>query len=157
VKADVLVMVDNDMGPAPGFLPFAVRHLAERRGPIAVGSPYCGAAPDHDVQVMGLRDYVRVPRQAAARREGVEIVGAIGTGLFAVNVAAFDLLQSPYFAYEYTTAAMTALAGTEDFVFCRNLTTAGGRVYCAWDHWSTHYKIEAVGKPEIETETEATR
>lgn len=162
-KADVLVMVDDDMVPAEGFFDSAIDHLRDHPGAVVIGSPYCGArAGGCAVQVMqrpvsalvakpGEQSELfmeRVEREDAAKRKGIELVHAVGTGLLACNMAAFDALAEPYFDYEYTTPSRSNVALTEDFYFTRDLSTAGGRVYVDWDHWSSHAKVEIVGKPE---------
>lgn len=145
--ADVLVQVDDDMLPSLSFFAHAVEFLSHHPGAVCIGSPYCGAAPAHNVQVMR-RDFSRFGRDEAAAKTGDELVGAIGTGLLACRLECFERVEPPWFEYEYADRYHATLIRTEDIHFTRRLTEAGGRVYCAWDHWSSHAKVEIVGKPE---------
>jgi hypothetical protein len=152
IGAGILLMVDADMLPSLTFFQHAINFLLAHRGAVVIGSPYCGAPPGRLVQVLG-QGAARVSRSEAARATGTQLVYCVGTGLFAANMAAFDLLPPPQFDYEYEGPERT-LATTEDFAFCRRFSDAGGRVYCAWGHWSSHAKVEIVGKPELEPEPE---
>lgn len=151
---EILVMVDNDMLPSSTFFRRAVEFFRDHKGSVVYASPYCGAPPAEDVQVFGLGDFARVSREDAAERKGVELVGAVGTGLVAIRMEAFDTVGEPFFAYEYDGPGEYRLASTEDFTFCRRLTELGGRVYCDWDSWSGHAKTCIVGRPEPAIVTE---
>lgn len=144
---DVLFMVDADMVPAGGFFMHALRFLKDATGAVIIGSPYCGVPPACDVQVMKPGTFERYTRDEAKALTGNTAVGAIGTGLLAFNVAAFDKLSPPYFDYEYPDERRETVSRTEDVSFTRRLTEAGGRVFAAWDEWSGHAKEAIVGKP----------
>lgn len=146
-RADVLVMVDNDMDPSPTFFAHAIEFLASRKGSVCIGSPYCGAAPERLVQATRINDLVRFYREDAAEMNGDKLVSCIGTGLIACRMQCFDTLEAPWFDYEYTDALRHTVKTTEDFYFTRRLSEAGGRVYAAWDHWSGHAKTEVIQKP----------
>jgi hypothetical protein len=150
---DALVQIDTDMIPAPGFFQRAVDFLRKHPGSVAIGSPYCGSpAVGCGVHVMRTPDggstLVPVTRAEAARATGIELVGAVGTGLFAMNTAALRALSPPYFVTEFTDSRNEIVSCSEDFAFCRKLTRAGGRVYVDWNSWSGHDKRVVVGKPE---------
>lgn len=144
-EVDVLVMVDADMDPAPGFFRRAVEFLADHRGAVVIGSPYCGAPPECNVQAT--IGGARIGRTEAAAMQGIRLVGCIGTGLIACNLAAFDAMEGPCFDYSYATPGREQVSETEDFQFTRRLTAAGGRVYADFDSWSGHAKESIIGKP----------
>ena len=80
--------------------------------------------------------------------------GAIGTGLIAFNMACFDVVEKsnllPWFDYDYSDPPYnTDVSQTEDYHFLHNLINAGGRVFCDWESWSEHAKVELVGKPQL--------
>ena len=156
---DVLIMIDNDMVPpepttaiGDNFYNRAVRFLTDHPGPHVFASPYRGAAPKRSVQVIDVQGTRYTPERAAACRH-IDQVAGIGTGLFACNMAAFDAIEKaghlPWFEYAYVDPPCNAdMASTEDIVFCDKLNRAGGRIFCDWESWSGHAKIEIVGKPE---------
>lgn len=158
-KCDVLMMIDNDMTPdlhnngdPNNFYNRACRFLADNEGkPVAFGAPYRGAAPKREVQV---GDYGRrVTVEEAATKRHIDQVIGMGTGLFAANMAAFDAIEKagllPWFDYEYADPPYNSLIlATEDFHFFNKLNKAGGKVYCDWESWAGHAKVEIVGKPE---------
>ncbi len=147
---DILVQVDDDMLPAVGWYARMLRFLAEHPGPVAFGSPYCGSFPLRQVNVKSL-DGVRYSREQYAKHRNIEQIAAIGTGLFAANMEAFDAVEQagllPWFDYEYEDAHHTKVSCTEDFFFCHRLNKAGGKVFCDWESWSGHDKREVIGKP----------
>lgn len=146
----IVVMVDADMVPAQGFFRKAVKFLQDHRGAVMIGSPYCTGSPNRLPEVTRDRDgtAVRVTRDEASSLSGIELVNGIGFGLVAINRAAFETIEPPYFDYEFKDQAREHLAWGEDMYFCRKLTKVGGRVYCDWDSWSQHAKTELVSKPE---------
>lgn len=148
---DLVFMLDNDHSPNIHFFNHAVNWFAAHPGPAVVASPYCGGEPEYGVQVLGKDDnnvIRRVSRDEAAAREGTGEVVAVGTGVFAANMRAFDLVAEPWFEYGYDSPRHLEAIQTEDFYFTANLTAAGGKVWCAWDHWSLHHKPQGIGKPE---------
>lgn len=157
---DILIMVDDDMVPAPRFFEQAVQFWnggKTGRGGLnmrpfnkdrcVLGSPYCGSPPGRLVQVLD-SDLQRMTRQFAMNRSGIGQVRCVGTGLIAIDLRCLSLIEPPYFDYDYTDAVRTNVKWTEDFYFCNRIHEAGGKVWCAWDQWSGHAKTEVVGKPE---------
>ncbi len=147
---DKILMVDHDMVPSMTFFEHAMRVLTDNPGATAIGSPYCGKPPECEVQVVeqDVNGIVRrVSRDEAAVKTGTLPTMLVGTGLFMANVAAFNAVVPPYFDYTYETPAMEKASQTEDFYFCAKLLAAGGKVFCAWDHWSLHDKSCLIGKP----------
>lgn len=147
---DKVLMIDHDMVPSTTFFDHALKFLNEYHGPTVIGSPYCGAAPDCEVQVCEQDQngiVRRVTHDEAAERHGTRPTMMVGTGMMMANMAAFEILKRPYFDYSYETPDMEVASQTEDFYFCANLLAAGGRVFCSWDHWSGHDKPWVVGKP----------
>ena len=148
----ILFMVDHDMVPSPSFFRRAVGFLSEHNGPILLGSPYRTGAPNRWVEVCIEEDGLasRVSCKEAAQLRGIKEVAGVGTGLVAINRAAFELVEPPYFDFEFTDASKEVIAWGEDHHFCRKLIAAGGKVMCDWESWSGHAKIEVVEKPDIE-------
>ncbi len=152
-QADVVCMVDNDMAPPLGLFDHALKFLAKHKGAVAIGSPYCGAPPKEEVQVV-IRDAggtpVRMSREDAARRTGDQLVYGIGTGVWFCNKAALTLLEPPQFEYVYDGVELLNALATEDIVWSERFTEAGGRIYAAFDYWSGHAKTKVVGRPTVE-------
>lgn len=169
-KADILVMLDNDMYPdlylptdpeAKPFFDTALQHLVEHPGPCAIGAPYCGPPPhenvyvfqwadhqsDHPNKDMGLKQFTR---EEASKLKGIVKVAALPTGLFMLDMRAIRALQDDlaYFDYEWTDESQTEKASTEDVVFTRNLSLCGVPQYCAFDCWAGHWKLKCVGRPD---------
>ncbi len=155
IGADMLFMVDHDMAPSKTFFTHAVQFLQSHPGPTVIASPYCGDAScgrlvhvfDHHPEG---GEEVRVGRADAFARTGDQEVAGIGTGVFAANLKAFDVVEKPYFDYDYTSEERILVRYTEDTHFCRRLVAAGGKVFAAWSHWSGHCKTEIVQKPQPE-------
>lgn len=163
-KADILVMVDDDMSPSCPFLgtaiEFLIKHHMDGKGPAAIGSPYCCSPPSEDVLAFehgslesgcGTIPWKvhRIPREDAARRSGIQEVCNIGTGFIAYTMDCFDKITPPYFAYQYTDEFYTNIVETEDCWAHRRLQTAGVPLFVDWDHWSGHWKTKRVDKPVI--------
>jgi len=167
-KIDVLVMIDSDMLPdikyadAKPFWDTSLDFLLRHQGPCAIGAPYCGPPPvenvyvfqwancnnDHPGEHHKLDQY---SREQAATMAGIQLAGALPTGLFMVHMDAFKLMKPPYFYYEYTDETESVKASTEDVTFTRDMTFLGIPVYCNWDAWAGHWKRKCVMKPAILT------
>lgn len=163
-RADILVMVDDDMAPDVRFfgaaVDFLIKHSVEGNGPAVIGAPYCCAPPEESVLAFengsietGCGTPVwkvhRIPREDAARRVGVEQVINIGTGFIAYDMACFDKITPPYFAYQYTDEFHTNIIETEDCYLHRRLSTNRVPLYVDWTHWAGHWKQKRVDKPVI--------
>lgn len=157
-EAAVLIMIDDDMIPSREFFGVAIRHLKEHPDSV-IGSPACGARPERLVNVsvnfgtpptMGVLQ--KVSRSVAAKKTGIERVWCMGAGMIAIGMRALERIKPPYFASEYSDDLHTFASTTEDMYFTRKLSEAGGSVFCAWDNWSEHCKVEAIGKPEVEND-----
>jgi hypothetical protein len=150
---DILIMVDDDIHPSMGWYNRATRFLEDYPGPTCFASPYRGAPPERRVEVQHI-DGHRFTQEEAANKKDIEQVAAIGTGLIAFNMACFDQVEKanllPWFEYDYSDPPYnTDVSQTEDYHFLHNLILAGGRVFCDWESWSGHAKVEIVGKPEL--------
>jgi hypothetical protein len=170
--ADFIVMIDNDMRPdLPGEKKFwdvawpfmcdlNVRRNAgiEHAGPCIIGAPYCGPPPSENVYIFHWTtqqsdhpnpDFAlsQFGREEAAIRTGIEEVAALPTGLIIIDIKVFDMLDPPYFYYEYTDHTESHKASTEDVTFTRDATMAGCPCFVAWDCWAGHHKPKCVGKP----------
>ena len=165
------VFCDDDMAPdctlgqEPGakpFFPTALEFALAHDGPCLVGAPYCSAPPSQDVLIM--KDRVVIPdlpdglgrkidkysRDEAAVMTGIQRAAALPTGLMLVDVRVTDILEPPYFEYEYADKPnCTRLASTEDVVFSRNLSWLGCPNFAAWDCWAGHVKTFTTGKPRL--------
>lgn len=147
---DILVMVDDDMGPdlvnpERTFWEIAIDFIISRwdKAPTIIGAPYCSAPPDEDVLIFRWTnrqsdnpnpDYQiqKFSRYEAAKLTGIEAVAALPTGLIAIDMRIFNgfpladddgrviKIKPPYFYYEWTDITQTAKASTEDVVFTRN-------------------------------------
>lgn len=172
---DVLVMVDSDQNPdlyrnidalAKPFwdssFDFLYRHYD--KGPCVVAAPYCGPLP-HPVDGGASNVYVfrwaadqndpdnrqfsleQFTREEATIRAGIEEVAALPTGLCMIDLRACDLVDPPWFKYEWSDVYEQDKASTEDVVFTRNCSLQGIPQYCNWDAWAGHSKPSVVGKP----------
>ena len=178
LEADILVMVDSDQEPdmyadKPKFwdttFDFIFNHYD--RGPCVVGAPYVGPPPkggggwgeccyvfrwaslnsgpnkELNLQMYG--------RDEAATLTGICPVAALPTGLIAYDMRCFDLIEHPYFEYEWKDEKQCQKASTEDVENTRNISLAGCRdlgynpVYCNWDCWAGHWKPLCAGKPVV--------
>ena len=169
---DFALMLDNDQVPdlllgadptAVPFLPTALDFaLGHEGGPCFVGAPYCSAPPNQDVVVMKNREYCpdmiggaglkldKYTRDEAAVMTGIRRVAALPTGCLLLDLRAFDVIEPPWFYYEYADPPYnTALASTEDVVLTRNADWLGIPQYCHWSAWAGHEKQYRVGKPTL--------
>lgn len=170
-RCDYLLMVDDDMKPdmegEKPFLPTVLDWLYYKGvPPCVVGAPYCGGAPNRDVQVFkpgmdqvqgSTAGLIRYERHEAAWKTEIEQVGCIGTGLLFIDLRCLHAIRPPYFFYEYTDDEQTAWKSTEDVPFSRDLALAGVPVFCAWGSWAGHWKPELVGRPQRVTPEEVTK
>ena len=176
MKADYLVMVDNDIEPdyqcgrsgnttdfnpeAKQFLASSIAFLEKLDRPAIIAAPYCGPPPESPVYVFdwewtgdveGDGDFkgklAMIPRNDAAHRVGIQQVAAIPTGLVLIDMRVFETLPAPWFYYETATKEWTKKASTEDVTFSRDAAICGIPVYCNWDAWCRHWKSIGVGKP----------
>jgi hypothetical protein len=111
-------------------------------------------------------------REEAARRGGIEEVAAVPTGLCLIDMRIFRNLPVPYFYYEWNGDGLkcevckqrkpgkqTQKASTEDVTWSRDISLLwratkgrmGGRIYCNWDAWAGHWKMQCIEKPELLT------
>ena len=143
-----IFMVDDDQGVEPGFFASAMQHLMNNR-PCVIGTPACTAGPDHKVCVFeGWGTPEHVSRQDAARRRGIEKVSNIGCACIGYNVEVFRKLPQPWFKTTFD-SGHTRVIETEDCWCHRRLRHLAVDLYVDWDHWATHYKVEAIGRPTI--------
>ena len=157
INADILVMVDDDMGPNPDWFPMAMTFLFSQPEPSVIVSPYCCAPPKEEVQIFEwqtdeansrIRSYRtgHVNLDDAANRKGVQRIQNAGTGLVAYDMRVFDKIKPPYYDYGYD-EHHTKVTETEDCFLHRRLNFADVPIWVSWDHWSYHFKVKAVGKP----------
>jgi predicted O-methyltransferase YrrM len=188
--ADIIIMCDSDQHPdvllgkdplAKPFVETAFDFIYKNhdRGPVVIGAPYCGPPPNEYVYVFRWASMesdnpnldVRLemfPRECAAERTGIEAVAALPTGMIAYDMRAFDLIDKPYFYYEFEgdgnpcpqcscrkPGAQSTKASTEDVTNTRDISMHGAMklgyspVFVAWDCWAGHYKPKCVGKPVV--------
>lgn len=175
-KADYLLIADNDMNPdayhksndyrlgldpaAKLFWDSSWEFMLKQSEPCIIAAPYCGPPPHECVYVFqwisnqsdhankstdhGLQMFTR---EDAAYRRGIEEVAALPTGLMLLDTRVFDILDPPYFQYEWTDKTESRKASTEDVFFTRDASIAGIPNYCNWDAWAGHWKMKCVGKP----------
>lgn len=195
LKVDFLLMIDSDMGPdghlltnpnattinsyAKPFwessLDFAAKHYD--RGPVVIGSPYCGPPPSECVYVFHWTNtesddpnpnhrLTMFEREHAATLAGIQHVDALPTGLILYDMRIFNLLPQPWFFYEYEgdglpcptcgcrkPGSQASKCSTEDVVLTRDLqmhcfnALGYNPLFCNWDAWSIHHKPKPVGMP----------
>lgn len=214
---DVLLMLDSDNLPdfhlgtgnvyesryrnpkAKPFFPtsfdFLYQHYA--KGPLLIGAPYCGPAPDRLVYVFKWQSgdehhdrandsdkLQQLSRTDAAGMGGIHECAAIATGCLMIDMRIFKFkdtdtgfLEPPWFYYEWegngseceycgsryshlhsedglpVSSFEHAKASTEDVTFTRDVSQTCqavlgyNPVYCNWDAWAGHLKIDPVGMP----------
>jgi predicted O-methyltransferase YrrM len=180
--ADIIVMIDSDNVPdllvstdktAKPFFSSSFDFIADNwdKGPHVVFAPYCGP-PVHPV--FGGEEYVYVfqwvqdtqdepdtgfrlegyKREQASLMRGIQAAAAGPTGVIMYDMRAFDLIPTPYFAYEFNKDE-SEKASTEDVYNTRNISLAGcntlgyNPMFCNWDAWAGHAKTKIVGPPRI--------
>jgi hypothetical protein len=172
---DILVMVDSDMRPdvhlgqdplATPFFETAFDAIYKHydKGPLVIAAPYGGCPPYENMFVftwtqhgnlgdespIELRQYTR---EEASVLAGIQEAAALPTGLIAYDIRAFDLIEKPYFSYEWTDEDQSDKGSTEDVVNTRDIGIAGVQklgynpCLCAWSSWAGHMKTWCVGKP----------
>ena len=195
---DVLIMIDSDNWPdlhltdRPGAKPFfssSFDFLYDHyeRGPVVIGAPYCGPPPHRNIYVFrwentdddGADDTWKLgqyTRTEANMLGGIQEVAALPTGLIMYDMRIFDIVETPYFYYEwkgedercrecgqtfshYDESHNPILgdraykASTEDVTATRDMSQIGiaslgyNPVHCNWDAWAGHLKVENVGAP----------
>lgn len=185
IGADVLVMTDSDQHPdvlvgkdpsAKPFVPTAFDFIYDHydRGPVVVGAPYMGPAPDRSVYVFHWKNHrssgvgnsvdmqlEMYSRETAAMHTGVCPCAALPTGLIMYDMRAFDLTEpykegdKPWFYYEWKDHYQSEKASTEDVTATRDMSLAGcvklgyNPIHVAWDCWAGHYKPELLTKPQV--------
>lgn len=177
---------DLNLGLAPWAKPFwdtsfdfVYQRLLEGK-PSVVAAPYCGPPPDpryggyenpyvfkwetfctdDNKDQQGLR-LIGLSRQEAflMRGTGIREAGALPTGLILYSMGAFDLMQPPYFKYEWTDKTESQKGSTEDVYNTREISLAGCHkyghniVFCNHDAWAGHCKTKIVGTPDELTAT----
>lgn len=172
---DVLVMLDSDMEPDlllgkdPDAVPFidaAFDRIYEKydEGPRFVASPYSGAYPVCNAFEFLWRRHNNDPnagfeldqyhREEVMYLSGIQCAAAAPTGLIMYDMRCFDLIEPPYFHYEFTDAEKTKKASTEDVQNTRDISLSGIQKYrynpceIAWSSWSGHLKTSCIGKPQ---------
>jgi hypothetical protein len=167
---DYLVMIDDDMVPdkflgsdkdAKPFIESSLNFAMSHDGPCVIAAPYCSAPPFEEVLVMIDREICpnipdaggtrldKFTRHEAASMRGITQVSALPTGFILIDTRICDIMQPPWFSYEFTDEYNTNLASTEDVVFTRNASWLGIPQYCNWDCWCGHNKLYVTGKPSL--------
>lgn len=172
---DVLVMVDSDITPdinlgrEPDAVPFIEAAFNEiydhyDRGPLVIGAPYGGAPPHENMFVFewdsmmsaGDESHFRLrqyERSEAQRMTGIQEAAALPTGLIMYDMRSFELIDPPYFKYEWKDKTESEKASTEDVQNTRDIAISCMHVHgynpirCAWSSWVGHNKVWTVGKP----------
>lgn len=177
--ADVLVMLDSDQGMmyhegehgVKDFFKSSFDFLCEHydKGPCVIGAPYCGP-PTRDNENMYVFRW-RIPsdrgsetlfsldqytREEAALMTGISEVAALPTGAIMYDMRCFDLIEPPYFKYEWKDKYEDEKGSTEDVQNTRDISIAGilkhgyNPVFCNWDSPVGHWKPWCVpGRPKV--------
>lgn len=126
--------------------------------PATIAAPYCGPPPQECVYVFHWRanesqtadpayQLHMIDRNDAARREGIEEVAALPTGLILYDARVFRNLPKPWFDYEWADEEKSQKATTEDVYQTRNASLAHMPQFIHWSCWAGHIKLKTVGKP----------
>lgn len=219
IGADVLVMIDSDnwpdyhLGERTGSKPFfssSFDFLYEhyRKGPVVVGAPYCGPAPNRlayvfkwcfpsndpdDVVDLSL-SLTQMTREEADMMGGIQEVGALPTGciMYDMRIFSFEdddggIVEPPWFFYEWEGELRQCEScgeryshnhsfdnkpvkgfrhmktSTEDVAATRDMSFHGlvklkyNPVFCNFDAWAGHMKVECVGAPQMYRADNASR
>jgi len=172
---DMIFMLDSDNVPdselkvdsiAKPFwqssFDFAYERLSKGL-PSLVCAPYCGPPPTENVYVFYWEGDENSPhsafrvegysRDAASYQGGIREIAAGPTGVTLYTTGIFELMDPPYFYYEYKDKYQTEKASTEDVTNFRDLALNGQArhegpvVFCNWDAWAGHTKVKEVRKP----------
>jgi len=170
-QADYLLMVDSDNAPdiEPDGKPFwdtswefLKKHY--EKGPALIFAPYCGTPEYEAAYVFKWTNHSNedqpekfkldmMTREEASLWSGIVDVAAGPTGLMLIDMRMFDLVDAPYFCYEYKDFTESEKDTTEDVYFTRNVSMNGiiklgyNPVYCNFDAWAGHAKQKMVRKP----------
>ena len=178
-EADVLVMLDSDQDMLLHTTDFDFKPWFDScfdfiynnydKGPHVIAAPYCGPPTgDHEnmfvfrwrIQSDRGRETMyhldQYTREEAALMSGICEAAALPTGAIMYDMRCFDLIEPPYFRYEYKDKYETEKMGTEDVTNTRDISIAGllkygyNPVYCNWDSPVGHWKPWLVpGRPKV--------
>jgi len=182
LRADVLVMIDSDMHPDRHVLEAGAKPFFESsfdfllahydKGPVVIGSPYCGPPPKENVYVFRWLNeqsenanpdfqLEMYDRKTASTLAGIQEVAALPTGLIMYDMRVFDMTEpktpedKPWFYYEWSNIFASEKASTEDVTMTRDLSLVCSQlfgynpIFCNWDAWAGHWKPKCVEKPKI--------
>ncbi len=96
----------------------------------------------------------QMTREESMRMSGIHEAAALPTGLILYDIRCFDLIEPPYFRYEWTDETESKKASTEDVQNTRDISLAGiqqlgyNPLRVAWSSWAGHNKVWCVGKPQ---------
>ena len=154
----------HDYDPAaPPFWETALGFASQHDGPCVVCAPARTGEPEYRVCVLreeerdGQKHLVSYSNDDAASMSGVSRVPSSGMSLALIDMRCFGSedqasgIRPPYFRYEYTDSYQHTIKSDEGVLFTAECTQAGIPVYCAWDCWTMHRKMQGVGKPESVT------
>jgi hypothetical protein len=172
---DVLLMIDSDQyidceedGKPFWDTSFDFLYNHYDKGPVCIMAPYGGPPPFESVYIFHWwaaesecadQKYrlEMVDRNHAAMLTGIQECAAGPTGVSLWDMRCFDLMERPYFEYEWKDDWCDEKASTEDVYATRNLSWAGleklgyNPVFANWDAWAGHMKPKLVRKPRVPT------
>lgn len=146
---DILFCCDDDSAPNHDFFKRAFQFLIKQEVPSLIGCPYLSS--DHNCQVFRFStkqgsdplcpmwEIVRIPREEAIFKQGIERIGSIGSHTFAIDMRCFDAISKPYFQYAFDQAELNTLE-TEEMRAWRKMVEKGIPLYVDWECWSGHFK-----------------
>jgi FkbM family methyltransferase len=169
-KSDYLLLIDSDNSPdcEPDGKPFwetsfdfLYQHY--EKGPAIIFAPYGGPPPHEIPYVFKWSNFENddtpermrlevMSREEASLYSGISDVAAAPTGLMLIDMRIFDLIDKPYFKYEFNEDE-SQKQSTEDVYFTRNASLNGiiklgyNPLYCNFDAWAGHAKQKMVRKP----------
>jgi len=173
--ADLLLMIDSDMFPdvhvgedsdAVPFMDAAFDRIYELydQGPRVIAAPYGGAPPHENCFEFKWSQHANLgeespfelrqfTREECVLMSGIHPCAAVATGLIMYDMRCFDLIEPPYFNYEWSDKTQSSKSSTEDVQNTRDISLAGinqlgyNPVECAWSSWAGHLKNWCVKKP----------
>lgn len=155
-QVDILFMVDDDSSPPYGWFKDAFQFLSGHHGSAVIGCPYVCNGTNENVQVFHFASpnndvqksfkLTQIPREHAARMEGIQPCASIGTHCIAYRMDAFTKIKKPYYMYGYD-ADHTCAIETEEMYCHRQMWSVGVPFYCDWNHWASHWKVKELTRP----------
>ena len=153
-NVDLLFMIDEDASPPYSFFKQAIQFLTKQPIPSVYGCPYLSGDGEAQVfrfipvhspdPVQPAWKLLRIPRAEAFIKKGVDRVASIGTHCICYDMRVFNQIAKPYYRYSYN-EDHTAVVETEDCYAHRNMVQNNIPIFCNFDSWAGHWKLQEIG------------